>query len=54
MTICKAGAGLRRKMWLCSIEDPGDAMIDGNATFADASENEKVLCIAVLNPLGKH
>lgn len=38
-------------MWLCSREFPRAALVDGNATFTDASENEKVLCIVELNPL---
>jgi hypothetical protein len=40
-------------MWLCSGEPPGAALVDGNATFTDASENVKVLCIVELNPLEK-
>jgi hypothetical protein len=50
LTICRAGAGLRKKTEVCSIAGV-DVLVAGKATFTDASENENVSCSAVLIPL---
>ena len=53
LTRCRAGTGLRRKIWLCSADgDPADPPTSGSATFTDSSENDNVLCRATLNALG--
>jgi hypothetical protein len=48
----RAGAGLRRKMWLCSLVEEFEVPVIGIATLTESLEREKVLCNAVLIPLG--
>jgi hypothetical protein len=47
----RAGAGLRRKMWLCSPVEELDVPVIGIATLTESLEREKALCNAVLIPL---